>query len=142
MLGVALSAVLNLVLTRRAELDGVPVYSTDGMELGISKAAGVLALTKCSEARILWTFLLLTVTPVLSGGALSALPSAISASPTGAMAVDLGVTFACIWLFVPLAMAVWPQRDTVAVSALEEQFQGLKDKQRRPIEFVEYNKGL
>ena len=34
---------------RRAELDGVPVYSTDGMELGISKAAGVLALTKCSE---------------------------------------------------------------------------------------------
>jgi hypothetical protein len=39
-------------------------------------------------------------------------------------------------------MAVWPQRDTVAVSALEEQFQGLKDKQRRPIEFVEYNKGL
>ena len=68
----------------------VPLLSTQR-----GPAPKTSALGPFSQARILWTFLLLTVTPVLSGGALSALPSAISASPTGAMAVDLGATFAC-----------------------------------------------
>ena len=68
----------------------VPLLSTQR-----GPAPKTSAVAPFSQARILWTFLLLTVTPVLSGGALSALPSAISASPTGAMAVDLGATFAC-----------------------------------------------
>ena len=47
-----------------------------------------------------------------------------------------------VLIFVPPALAVFPQQDSLPVGKLEPQFQGLKDKEGKPIETLYFNKGL
>ena len=65
MLAVSFSANLNLFLMRQGELEsGLPVTTRDGEYLGRSVVAARYGLMECGATRVLWTFMLLTATPV------------------------------------------------------------------------------
>ena len=140
---VSIASVVNLVLTRWSEVtDGIEVYTEDGLALGTSKAAGVLAVGKCAVTRVLWTFCILTAAPVVNASVLRWLPF-IAASSSASLALEAGVIFFSIWLSVPLCLAVWPQRDSVVASTLEPVFCHLKHPVTgNSVDLVFFNKGL
>lgn len=134
-LAVSVGGVINLLMTRGHELrGGVAVHAADGTPLGESVAAARLALLECSVARVVWTVGLLTLTPVLAAPA-----AARVRGPTAAMGVELAVSFGLIWAIVPCAMALFPQRAAVQLSALEPHLGGAGWDRNS---LVYYNKGL
>jgi hypothetical protein len=63
---VATAGCVNVLLMRRDEAtEGVRVFDAEGEERGLSKVAGVDALTKCCAARVLWTIPGMIGPPVL-----------------------------------------------------------------------------
>jgi hypothetical protein len=143
MVAVSVSSVVNLILTRQDELvAGVAVYTEDGHPLGMSQAAGQMALAQCSAARVLWTFCVLTAAPLLNRGILGAVPS-IAKSASASMAMQASVIFVSLWLSVPLCMAIWPQRASASVESLEPELrQARHPLTGAPVEQVFFNKGL
>ena len=124
MLSVAVAANVNLVLMRRLELvEGVEVTTAEGCSLGHSQIAARQALLECAITRAVWTFLLLTATPLCASAAFAALPSRLSQLATARTVVELSVSFGVIWLSVPLAIALFPQRESMALEQLETQVQ-------------------
>lgn len=122
MLAVSVSANVNLLMVRSRELtDGVPVADEDGVVLGSSVVAARQGLAECAATRVLWTFLLLTATPICATAAFATLPPRLAASQTVRIAVELGVSFGVIWLSVPLAIAAFPQRESLSVAELEQE---------------------
>lgn len=145
-LAVATGAVINVLLTRAHELErGVPVVliadgtaepSQQPPPLGSSVVAAKVALAECAAARVIWTFALLTLAPLLTAPAVSLVGAAgVTAAPV-VLGVELSVQFGLIWALVPLCMAIFPQQETVARAALEPPLRG--DGQGR----VTFNKGL
>ena len=136
MLAVSVSANLNLLLVRRGELsDGVPVATADGEALGSSILAAQRGLLECGATRVLWTFLLLTATPLCASSAFALLPARLASSPAACAAVELAVSFAVIWLSVPLSIAAFPQRESVLIAELEpnvrERWREVQQQQRQ-----------
>ena len=120
MLAVAISANVNLLLVRSDELyDGVEVMTDEGTVLGTSKVAARRALLECAATRVLWTFMLLTATPLCVSAASAIMPARLLAHQAARTTIELGVSFGIIWISVPLAIAVYPQRERVAVDELE-----------------------
>ena len=68
---------------------------------------------------MLWTFLLLTATPLCASAAFATLPSRLVSSAGGRTATELAVSFGTIWLSVPLAIACFPQRESMPLEQLE-----------------------
>ena len=121
MLAVSVSANVNLLMVRSSELtDGVPVVSDSGEPLGSSLVAARRGLIECAATRVLWTFMLLTATPVCASAAFGVLPQRLMASQAARLGVELGVSFGVIWLSVPLAIAAFPQREQISVAELED----------------------
>eukprot|EP00962_Isochrysis_galbana_P015673 scaffold4498_cov119-Isochrysis_galbana.AAC.33 len=140
---VSVSSVVNLVLTRWDELvGGVAVYTEDGHPLGVSKAAGQMALGQCSAARVLWSFVVLTAAPLINRGILAAVPS-IATSTSASMTMQASVVFVSLWLSVPLCMAIWPQRASASVDSLEPELRQAKHPLTgEPVQRAFFNKGL
>jgi tricarboxylate carrier len=144
MLAVAVSANVNLLLVRGNELEmGISVSTSDGTPLGMSVAAAQRALGECAAARVIWTALLLTATPLCVSAALVMLPASIVASSAGRACTELGVSFAVIWLAVPLSLAVFPQRECISIDSVEPAVREAWDAQggEEP-RVVYFNKGL
>ena len=120
MLAVSVSANVNLLMVRSRELtDGVPIATEEGVPLGSSVVAARRGLLECAATRVLWTFMLLTATPLCAAAAFSVLPGRLAASRAARAGIELGVSFGVIWLSVPLAIASFPQRESVSVAELE-----------------------
>ena len=145
-LAVATGAVINVLLTRAHELErGVPVFLVaDGAAeplqqlppLGSSVAAAKVSLAECAAARVIWTFALLTLAPLLTAPAVSLVSAAGVTAAPARLGVELSVQFGLIWALVPLCMAIFPQQETMPRAALEPPLRG--DGQGR----VTFNKGL
>ena len=73
------------------------------------------------------SLLLLTATPLCASAAFAMLPARLVVSGGARAAVELGVSFAVIWLSVPLAIAAFPQRESLSVAELEP---GLRERWR------------
>ena len=129
MIAVSVSANVNLLLVRRHELsEGIPVVTSDGEPLGLSVTAAKRGLLECAATRVLWTFLLLTATPLCVSAAFASLPHRLASSKSrqGIMvraALELGMSFVVIWLSVPLSIAAFPQRESMPIQELEETVQ-------------------
>lgn len=145
-LAVATGAVMNVLLMRAHELErGVPVFLiADGaagpsqplLPLGSSVVAAKVALAECAAARVIWTFGLLTLAPILTAPAVSLVGAVgVTAAPVR-LGVELSVQFGLIWALVPLCMAIFPQQETVARVALEPPLRG------DGVGRVTFNKGL
>ena len=129
MIAVSVSANVNLLLVRRHELsEGIPVVTSDGEPLGLGVTAAKRGLLECAATRVLWTFLLLTATPLCVSAAFASLPHRLASSKSrqGIMvraALELGMSFVVIWLSVPLSIAAFPQRESMPIQELEETVQ-------------------
>lgn len=71
-------------------------------------------------------------------------PLARTSKQTGlwARAADLSLIGASLLVFLPPAIATFPQTATIDVRKLEDRFQNLKDAKGQPLTTVEFNKGL
>ena len=129
-------------LPRRPEVDnGVPVQAPDGSTLGLSKAAA----TESIKFTVLSRNCALPIIPMLAPPVIMAglrrVPLIAAGGAVAAAAEVLSVS-ACLGLGLPLAIAIFPQEMQIATSKLEPEFQGLKDSNGKPIDFVRCNKGL
>jgi len=64
-----------------------------------------------------------------------------SAGPWARIA-DLSLIGTSLLIFLPPAIATFPQTASIETGKLESKFQGLKDENGREVEAVRFNKGL
>ena len=138
---VVLAGGANVAFTRLPEMqDGVPIADADGNVLGVSKAAAVTSVTKTVLSRNVCLPIAPMLLPPLAMGALrTALPH-LKGLP--AVAAELALVASSIYFALPVAIAIFPQELSIPTSALEPEFQDLKDSKGRPITSVLCNKGL
>ena len=129
-------------LPRRPEVDnGVPVQAPDGSTLGLSKAAAIESIKFTVLSRNCALPIIPMLAPPVIMAGLRRVPLIAAGGAVAAAAEVLSVS-ACLGLGLPLAIAIFPQEMQIATSKLEPEFQGLKDSNGKPIDFVRCNKGL
>ncbi|KAM0791679.1 hypothetical protein ACM66B_003955 [Microbotryomycetes sp. NB124-2] len=142
---VASAGVVNIGLMRWKEIrDGISIFApadektgkTSTEELGKSSTAGKYAIGQTAASRIFTNIPTLILPPIVMTmlerrGAFN--------GPRGrtlSTVTNLGLIGASLLVFLPPAIAVFPQRGSIAPTKLEKQFHDL------PYEKVEFNKGL
>jgi hypothetical protein len=129
---------------------GIDVYDGDGALRGRSVAAGRWAVGATIACRTLYLFPMLYL-PYLHA-ALEArwLPAASGAAAAGGSGrarlasslLYLGLAGLSSAYATPACMAIFEQRSSLPVAALEPAFAGLLDASGRPVERLFFNKGL
>lgn len=120
--------------------DGVAVYDGDGVVRGVSVAAGRDAVGMTVAVRVAYLAPMLWL-PALQAGMVRAVPVLARSAPAyvASYAVLAGLHSAFV---TPACMAVFDQRASLPVGALEPQFHGLVDGGGRAVERLYFNKGL
>lgn len=119
---------------------GVTVYDGDGAPRGSSPAAGRSAVAQTILSRVVYLAPMLWL-PLLQDGLAAAVPAVARSAPLRAAAA-VGLTAASSAYVTPACMAIYEQRATLPVEALEPQFRGLLDAAGRPVTALSFNKGL
>ena len=139
MVAASTASVVNVCMIRRSEWidDGVSIYDEHGEYRGISLAAGAEGIWKCSVTRALSNIPIVTL-PVFFVAALQRF---------GAFRPSLRLDLACVLCGVscgiPACLALYPQRERIAVSRLEPKFHNMiRSRDKLPVTTVFYNKGL
>lgn len=137
---------VNVAASRYREvLHGVPVYRAraDGegdVEVGTSVVAGRRAVGATALSRVIMNFPILAVPPALMTALVRL--RVVPAAGAGARLAEVGVVGLALGLFLPPAIAIFPQRATAAPGELEARFHGLTDEQGAAVTALYYNKGL
>jgi len=140
-LAVASAGVLNVGLMRLNECrTGIPIKDSDGVERGISVAAGRKAVTEVAWTRVALPAPILLFPPLIMS--FYDRLSIASNKPKWRPFVQVPVITACLWMALPLAIALFPQQSSIHVEKLEEKFKNMKDKEGKKIERFYFNKGL
>ncbi|KAL1511174.1 hypothetical protein AB1Y20_005990 [Prymnesium parvum] len=131
----------NVAFTRLPEMQhGVPISDVEGSPLGVSKKAATTSVAMTVASRNVVLPIAPMLLPPLAMGVLrSALPN-LKGIP--AVAAEVALVATSIYFALPVAIAIFPQELSIPVSALEPEFQNLKDSHGRPITSVLCNKGL
>ncbi|KAK7681044.1 hypothetical protein QCA50_015881 [Cerrena zonata] len=109
------AGIANVFLMRSEELKkGITVFDEDGEDKGTSKTAALYAVGETAASRVINATPIMVVPPLLL--------------------VKLQKT--------RLLKAVFPQRQQIGVTSLEEKFHNLKDKDGKKIEYLEFNRGI
>lgn len=140
-LGAAAGKPLQIGLMRADELlEGVAVYDADGACIGRSAAAGRAAVVETIATRTLYLVPMLWM-PYLHAALLARAP-ALRASPAASLvAYTLHAAFTSA-VVTPACIALFEQRASRPVDALEPQLAGHTDAHGAPVTRVWYNKGL
>lgn len=143
---VASAGIVNISCMRWKEIkDGIGIYISDPTtgtrtHIGDSSIAGTRAVSMTAASRVLTNIPTLILPPL----ALRALQRAKLIPTSGPLtrAVDLAMIGTSLLIFLPPAIATFPQVATVDPKSLESRFHNLRDQNGNPIEKVEFNKGL
>lgn len=149
LVAVAAANCVNIPLMRQRELiNGIEVETADGDKIGNSKTAAVQAVAQVVPSRILMAVPGMMIPPVvmnqLEKGAL------LRKYPVLAAPITVLMTGFCLSFSTPLCCALFPQKSSLPVDALEPELQETI-RQRRflqhepiqpPVTHVFYNKGL
>ncbi|EGF97756.1 uncharacterized protein MELLADRAFT_46189 [Melampsora larici-populina 98AG31] len=144
---VASAGCVNVGLMRWKEIqDGIDVFPPDiesPQSLGKSKTAGLHAVSQTAASRVLTNIPTLIIPPLV----IAALQKrGTFGGPRGKaleLITNLGLVGGSLFLFLPPAIAAFPQRATISVSRLEQEFKGLVNPHTgSPYTTVEFNKGL
>ncbi|KAG0150294.1 hypothetical protein CROQUDRAFT_652473 [Cronartium quercuum f. sp. fusiforme G11] len=144
---VASAGCVNVSLMRWKEIqDGVDVFPPDeesSRSLGKSRVAGMYAVGQTAASRVLTNIPTLIIPPLV----IAALQKRGTFSgPRGKaleMITNLGLVGGSLFVFLPPAIATFPQRASLPTSSLEQQFQGLIDPSTGlPYTRVQFSKGL
>ncbi|GAC73002.1 sideroflexin [Moesziomyces antarcticus T-34] len=147
---VASAGIVNISCMRWKEIkDGVGVYIRDAEgnrhHVGDSSKAGQRAVAMTAASRLTFTWCGFAVpTLILPPLALKFLQRARVIPASGALtrAVDLTLIGTSLLVFLPPAIATFPQVAKTSPQTLEPKFHHLTDPQANPITQVEFNKGL
>ncbi|TQS36770.1 hypothetical protein Golomagni_02770 [Golovinomyces magnicellulatus] len=151
---VASAGALNVFLMRRDEIrQGIDIYpvstaldnlksAKEGMSesevesLGKSKKAGIIAVSETALSRVLNSSPIMVIPPLI----LYRLQNYgwLKNNPKYTLPVNLGLILTTSIFALPLALAVFPQRQTVDASILEKEFLGENEENRK----VEFNRGI
>eukprot|EP00667_Euglena_gracilis_P015240 EG_transcript_15845 len=142
MLAGSIANCFNIPLMRQAELtNGIVVFDEEGRPLGTSRRAARSAILQVLLSRIVMAAPAACLTPILmhrlegSWALLRQRPGFIF--PVQVMLVGLNLT-----LCTPMACALFSQRQSVPLSALEPHFQQLQNGNGQAITHGWFNKGL
>ncbi|CDR87392.1 uncharacterized protein SPSC_00518 [Sporisorium scitamineum] len=142
---VASAGIVNISCMRWKEIkDGVGVYIRDAEgnrhHVGDSSVAGQRAVAMTAASRVLTNIPTLILPPL----ALKFLQRAkiIPASGPLTRAIDLTLIGTSLLVFLPPAIATFPQVAKINPTQLEPRFHHLTDQHGQPVTQVEFNKGL
>lgn len=147
LVAVAAANCVNIPLMRQRELlGGIKVETADGEYVGQSKKAAVQAVAQVVPSRILMAVPGMVIPPLvmnrLEKGAL------LRKTPALAAPITVLLTGFCLSFSTPLCCALFPQKSSLAVDALEPELQetvrqrSFAQHSGAPITHVFYNKGL
>lgn len=151
---VASAGALNVFLMRRDEIrQGIDIYPVstaldnsksveEGMResevesLGKSKKAGIIAVSETALSRVFNSSPIMVIPPLI----LYRLQNYgwLKNNPKYTLPFNLGLILTTSIFALPLALAVFPQRQTVDASILEKEFLGENEENRK----VEFNRGI
>jgi len=132
----------NVAFSRMDEVrNGIDVADADGKNVGRSISAGQTAVFKTVTTRSMFLpiFPLLippTTMKIMLGSGI------LAAGSITAIAFEVSLIAVCMGIGLPVALALQPLTMELPVSGLEPEFQSLKDKSGKPIEFVYASKGM
>ncbi|GEQ71127.1 hypothetical protein JCM33374_g4808 [Metschnikowia sp. JCM 33374] len=136
------AGVANVFLMRSEELKkGITVFDKDGNDLGSSKTAALHAVGETAASRVINATPIMVIPPLILVK-LQKSRFLKGKSKFLETMVNIGLIFGTSLVALPFALAVFPQRRTIATSALEPQFHNLKDKNGAEITEVEFNRGI
>jgi ribosomal protein S18 acetylase RimI-like enzyme len=137
-MAVASAGMANAVAMRYKEgVEGITIYDEQGNACGTSIAAGRQCLTQVALVRAALPVPILLLPPfILDAVRASSLGPAMAKSLPLRLSVELGI-FACFLQgALPFAVALFPQKGSIAAADVEPQFQG------KGVGTYYYNKGL
>ncbi|RAW41726.1 Sideroflexin-1 [Phytophthora cactorum] len=144
LVAVAAANCVNIPLMRQRELlGGIEVETDDGEKVGKSKRAAVEAVAQVVPSRILMAVPGMFFPPVIMNK-LEQRPLFRNNKVVNALTM-VGLTGVCLSFSTPLCCALFPQRSSMAVSALEPELQETirqRTFKKDPVTHVFYNKGL
>lgn len=136
------AGIVNVFLMRSEELKkGITVFDKKGEEVGTSKTAAWYAVGETAASRVINATPIMVIPPLI----LVRLQKSkfLKGKPKGVeILTNIGLIFATSLVALPFALGVFPQRRTLPVSKLEEQFHDLKDKDGNKITELEFNRGI
>ncbi|GMM35581.1 Fsf1 protein [Saccharomycopsis crataegensis] len=136
------AGIVNVFLMRSEELKkGITVVDPETKEpLGTSKVAATYAVGETAASRVINATPIMAIPPLilvkLQRGFLKGKGLGITT------AVNLGLITVTSFAVLPFALAVFPQTERLHVSKLEDKFRELRNKSGKPVEFVEFNRGI
>lgn len=139
---VATAGTLNVSFTRMDEIrNGIKVMDKEGNNLGVSIAAGRLAVWKTVTTRSMFLPIIVLGIPPIGLGLLSSTNIIVLGT---ASAITAEVLLICLSMgtALPCALALLPQTMSLDCSSLEPKFHDLKDKNGNAITHVYASKGL
>lgn len=138
---VVAAGIVNVFMMRGEEIrKGISVFDKDGNDLGSSKKAAFQAVGETAASRVINATPIMVIPPLLMvrlqrnflrGKGLLA-----------ETATNLGLIALTSFAVLPFALAVFPQKRTVGVGKLEEEFHNLRDKNGNMISQVQFNRGM
>ncbi|ORY82508.1 sideroflexin-5 [Protomyces lactucae-debilis] len=135
---VAAAGVLNVFLMRSTEItNGIDVFTPEGELVGKSSRAAVVAIGETAASRVMNASPIMVLPPLLLL-ALQRPGRLLSRRPSLMLPVNLLSIFATSIVALPLAIAVFPQRETMPVAKLESALQTKAGHAR----VVEFNRGM
>lgn len=136
------AGVANVFLMRSEELKrGISVFDKDGRDVGSSRKAALHAVGETAASRVINATPIMVIPPLILVR-LQRTRLLAGRSKLVETAANIALIFATSLVALPFALAVFPQRRTIAVLALEERFRDLKDAKGEPITEVEFNRGI
>mmetsp|Transcript_20571 Transcript_20571/g.35110 ORF Transcript_20571/g.35110 Transcript_20571/m.35110 type:complete len:332 (-) Transcript_20571:28-1023(-) len=133
---------VNVALIRRNELtEGVKVFDEHNDCQGESAIAGRTGILKCCLARFVWNVPAM-ICPTVLMGYLATKPSWMKLHPRIRIGTEIFLIGSALMLGVPPALGLFPQRESIDASSLEEKFHNITDKYGNPVKTLYYNKGL
>ncbi|KXS22413.1 Tricarboxylate/iron carrier, partial [Gonapodya prolifera JEL478] len=135
---VASAGVANALAMRyREAVDGITVFDADNQPLGTSRLAAIHSLSQVALTRAVLPLPILFLPPfVMDFLQTSRLTSALMRTKVGAIAAEVAVVGACLQFALPMAVGMFPQKGSVAVGSVEEEFRN------KGVERVWFNKGV
>jgi len=131
---------LNCYIVRSPEIEtGVPLMNADGETLGISQVAAARGVNSTTASRAILQAPVFFLPPLLLS---SVFKGVLASNPTMAVPLATYLVLIAFGLGLPATVAIFPQISSIDVADVEEQFQGLTDKDGQPYNVLYYNKGL
>lgn len=142
---VAGAGVLNVFLMRSGEItSGIDLFSTrddaDGKEsLGKSSRAAVKAISETAASRVMNASPIMVIPPLILL-TIQRKTNLLQRRPGLTLPINLLTIFATSLVALPLAIAVFPTRETIAVSKLEPELRAKAEK--LGLDTVQFNRGM